>query len=645
MINKAIKITLCSIAIGFAGLLPGIVPGAFAYHVSGLVDFSYTDLTQKIGGKSIEDSYWVQNYHLNVGHHLIDPRVIRFNAGMAYSVLTSDTRPDTDTVSYSVSMNLLPGMIFSGSFYAQKSEQTIENTAPQADMDVETTSYGGILSLRLNSNIPGSNNNRRYWNNNNNNNNNGSAMQVLRRYFPDISVGYDHIESESVNGVAPLHETRDRMNADARYRRNSVFDVAVTSLVEEFEDIERNQKYELETNTATMNIHLSPAAVVRVSGSLSDKTYDNYFYTGQRSEESSLYSASLAIGERERLRQEYSYSYSDSTADSVPVASAGSYQQAKADLRYRMTQTINVNGGVYYQAKEYERDPDPLLPADKGFNETLNAAAVQGGILYSQQVKSESFGTWNLSSGYAGALGTNDFGNEIDPAASGSGTFYSNSITLGVGTGWGKEDISAGYGYLSSRDDSPLNNDFWSSSVSLRINTTRIPRTRIQGTGSYIVQDYSAEGGALFLQLPSVLGGSMQQQFRRALTYDLTVNYSVTEYLRLNAGANRGKSASKYTLSTLVPSELLVDDTIMYAGADVSYPVARNLSFLANLQREKRTANLSNVSTDTDRITTSFTYRLRKLFLTAEYRWLKSQPENAAEWVTERIYLTLKRPF
>jgi hypothetical protein len=70
-------------------------------------------------------------------------------------------------------------------------------------------------------NILAGGNNGNIRNNNNNNNNNSGSVSFIRRYLPDIYVGQNHVESESLSKVNPFHETRDNASVGLQYRSNS----------------------------------------------------------------------------------------------------------------------------------------------------------------------------------------------------------------------------------------------------------------------------------------------------------------------------------------------------------------------------------------------------------------------------------------
>ncbi len=657
MIDKFNKKSLLLFALLTILILPGIPSTVHAYSVSGVVEFSYADLTRRSGNSEYTESYSVQNYSINVGSYILDPRLLTYSASAGYMFYSSDIRNDAKNLTYSLTASLLPGKIFSANLYAGKTTQTIKDNTTLSGYDVDTTSYSGTLSLKLNSIGKGGNNGNIRNNNNNNNNNNRGGASFLRQHLPDIFLTRDHIESESLSKVNPFHEARDNTNAELQYRSTNLFDVSLRSQLEQFENLVTKGKYDIQSNYFNSNVQFSPDSKLRLSGSTTDKTYDNFYYPGIRKEETTAYLVGLSVAEREKLSQEYSYAYSTGKADAIPSPAEATKQDAKALVRYRLTNTVNTFGGLVYQSNDYKRDPNPIT-VDIGQDETLQSVGAQAGLNYAQEFRTNALGTWSLSSSYTGTAGSNDFtrrrvdqnndgvpddlnGDGIPDEISGSGAFYSNGISLGVGTGWGQETLSTSYSYLSSRDDSPLNNDYWKSSVSLSFTTTRIPRARIYGTGSYSVQDNSAD---FMLQLPSVLA-NMQYGKRRETSYSIVADYSIMAYLRLNAGASRGLSTSNYSLATLTAASALTDDTSVYGALNLVYPLTRYLTYKANYGRDVRTANLTNLSVVTDRFLNSLDFHIRSLFFSAEYSWMKSTPENELPFEDKRIYLTLRRPF
>jgi hypothetical protein len=147
-----------------------------------------------------------------------------------------------------------------------------------------------------------------------------------------------------------------------------------------------------------------------------------------------------------------------------------------------------------------------------------------------------------------------------------------------------------------------MNNDYWKSGVLLSFTTTRIPRARIYGTGSYSVRENSADVGAFVTQLPSVLG-DLQYGRRREVSYSVVVDYSIMKYLNLNAGASRGQSTSRYTLATQTASSMLTDDSTFYGTLNFVYPLTRNLFYKATVGRDVRISNLTDSSLVTDGLT------------------------------------------
>ena len=118
MIDKINKISFILLALLVILILPGIPATVHAYSVSGIIDFSYTDITNKSGNSKQTESYSVQHYSINVASYVLDPRLLRYSAGVGYMLYSSDKSNDTKSLTYSLTASLLPGKLVSAELFS-----------------------------------------------------------------------------------------------------------------------------------------------------------------------------------------------------------------------------------------------------------------------------------------------------------------------------------------------------------------------------------------------------------------------------------------------------------------------------------------------------------------------------------------------
>ncbi len=85
--------------------LPGT---AFAYSVSGLVEFSYRDYETKIGQQQTSWSEFVQNYRVSADTFVYDPRFLIVRGGVGYAINSRSGGEKTNTLSYDLTTFFFP---------------------------------------------------------------------------------------------------------------------------------------------------------------------------------------------------------------------------------------------------------------------------------------------------------------------------------------------------------------------------------------------------------------------------------------------------------------------------------------------------------------------------------------------------------
>lgn len=599
-------------------------PSAAQYRVSGLVEFTYRNLETKAGNNSVStQEYWSQNYRVNMTGDLWDPRFLKFNAGVGYTVNSYVDGPDSDIVTYNLFTNFFPGRKVSWDLFGTKSINTIEGSTSIVGYNVTTTSVGGTLNLRLGGNGGNRNNNR-----------NNNLYRGIR--WPDISLTHIHTESVTEHPISPLNETRDETRGSLNYRLNSTLDLNIDGGIEKYHDKVKDSSYETKTANIASTLRLSPDVNLKLNGRILDRTTEN-FVLYNANETNQVYTTLLEFREKQGFRHYYMYEYNDyeySTSDFLK-------QRTEANFMYRLQEALQLRGRAEYTKSEYAREPNPSI-GDPGEKSSLDTAGLSAGASYRRKNVSSFIGPFNFDAGYDFAFGYSDLSIEGDPA-SGSGTYYENRVNMGVGPGWEKDTLSLNYSYDSKRDRSPMNNDLSQQSYRLSVSTKRIPRTYIRGSANYTVQDNRSDAGTIFTTAPTFGSQVGVNQQRRSLLYEVTADYEASAYLTFMAGASKGHSASStYTLSNL-QTVVTADDELYYAMANFTYPLSRLLVYRAQFREEYRT-NLS-AETQSHLVNMYLDYRIRSIFLNLEYRWRKDIPNVGQRTMQQYFFAKLSRPF
>ena len=585
------------------------------YRVSGVVEFTYHGTKTKTGDTvTVDDQYWTQYYRVNLQGHLWDPRFMRFNGGVGYSVYsylnTLSNGSDNDNLDYNISTTFFPGKKISWDFFGTERIENVESSGSIAGYDVTQSSYGGTLRLNLGKKGKG-----------NNNNNSG-----ITAHFPDITLSRIHTESESLSITSPLSEIRDDTRASFYYGANSAFTFSLDGNVEDYEDLANGSTYENKTANLFSTIRIAPDADLRLDGHFTDRQTDSI--AGYLSDETTQdYSMTLDFKKKDGFRHYYRYKF----YNRLDTTSEHSTHRAEARVIYDISKELELHGGLDYTLSDYTSTTEDQTYINGGLN---------GGLRYAKKYAPAFLGPFVIETGYELGAGFTDLSDKLDPSKDGRGRFYTNSVNLGLRSeAWRKDNLVLSYGFNNKRDHSPVANNYWQHAYRLVLDTRRLPRTLIRGTVSYTSLDNKYEEGGIFQPLPD----RNLNEKRRSSLYDLTVDHIVSSYIGLTAGASRGQdSSTAYTLSTL-PTTAVSEDDLYYVMANISYPISRRLRYRAQLREELRITEAAD--TQNHQVNMFLDYRIRRIFVKFEYRWRQDIPENTGRSEQSYYYAKLSRPF
>ncbi len=609
-------------------------PGhAAAYRVSGVVEFTYSDFETKVSGLVTSQQYWSQLYSVNLQNYIWDPRFLVYSAGVSYSVATARNGADVSSLNYNIYTRFFPAKKISWDLFSSKNVQHIDSTTTLAGYDVNTTSYGGSFKMNL-SGVGGGNLNSNYGNNNRY----GGGFPL-----PSIYLSQIHTEAESLSTANPLHETRDNTNATLNYRVNSAFTLGLSGSLEKYDNLyTKLLSYENQNVNGVATIKVSPDGDLRLTGRMTDRTTENI--AGYNPwDKTWTYEAFMDFKEKDRIRHYYRYEFDERKTPTFET----SMNTGQARVQYRYTDTLWLVGGLDYSSADYTRYPDPAVPGDNGDQSTQLTGGVMGGVSYLKQYTSSAMGPFSLTTGYDGSTGFSNLRTSQIPTLpetkKGAGVYYTNAVNLGISsTGWQKENLSLTYSYFDKRDHSEAENNVFQESARLSLSLYRIPRTTLRTSASYTVQDTRSAPGVV--DVKTVIENNTNLQ-RRALQYDLYLEHMLSAYLTLNEGASRGQYSSTtfYTLSTLPPATSTSTEDVFFAALNLDYPIFRMLIFKGRLRETYR--RLPSSDTKSHEANAALYYRIRSIFLSAEYRWKVDDPDNAPKTTQQYTFVKLSRPF
>jgi len=613
-------------------LFPGKV--AAQYKVSGLVEFTYRDYEAKVGGKlSSSYSTFTQAYNADIASSILDPRFLLFQGGVGYTKTTATgAANDSDGLNYNLSASFFPGSKISWDLYGRKSTTSVQSLLNLAgyNYDVNTTSYGGTLNLRL-SRGNGNGNGR-----NNNFNNSGNGNSNFERWslpLPDIMLAQYHDEMESLNIINPMHQTRDNTKGAMQYRLKNV-DMFLDGMSEQFKDLQLGTGYDQKTANFDAQARLSPDVNLGLRARLTDRTTSNMAGFNPQ-EKSSAYGAQLDFAEKNGLRQYYRYDYTTQENQTALYTT----NNAEARLIYRYLHGLSFHGGLTYGAVDYS--PKQNVVNQSSYtqqNAGLLAAAAYNGIY-----RPEFLDPFTVNANYEFNLGYSSVTAQKLAANQGSGLYYSNTVGAGIiSTGWKTETLGADARYTSRRDHSAAGYDVMQQSYSLNANTTRITKTNVRFQLNYNLQTSSTNVTNVFLQQSN----SLQQ--RRSLIYHLDANYTATQDWTLGAGVSKDHTTSNVsTLSTLTPSTGTAAylQTLFYGAVTYQHMITRSVQFRGDIREEYRIDDFTNTDTRSHRINMNLDYRIRMILVSLEYHWQEDVPNNALRTTQETFIAKISRPF
>ena len=628
-------------------------PASAQYNVSGVVEFSYRSYETKTGDAKYSSSQFSQNYRANISSFVLDPRLLLFDAGIGYMIVSPTNAPDYDLLNYNLNLHFFTGMKVSWDLYGSQTVNNVQSNDNIAGYEVTSTSYGG--TLHINPNLASKNgrrnnyNNRSNYNSNSNsNNNNGNNYNNGNRGWrymslPELTLSRVHWSSESQNQQFPLNEERDNTKASIYYRYNSRFYVTLDQELEKYDNKITNQRYDTTTTYLKSNVILSPFSNLDIQG---NRTYREVtgFAAYSPNETNTSVTVTLMVAERNRLAQMYRYHYALAERFSGPIGSTYLLNAAVGELTYRYTDEVSLLGAFGYKNAESKETLSATAP-ERRVN--ISDGGLSGGVNYVKLYMPAFLGPFGFNTGYAFKTGFSNLSTNDPAQQSGTGWFYGNSLTAGIrSVAWRDETASLEYGFANRRDRSPVGQDYLDQSITLSMMTRRVPKTNLSAALVYRVHEASTN---------ALIGPLVQQQNAtsegRSINYNIVAAYMPTAYLQFTAGANRGETTTTSTyqsLSNLPPSMSYMQSglTLLYALADLNYHFTRNFGVYAQV-REDYTYNKT---TDTNRtrgheLRMGASYRYHMIFLYWDSQWRINDPDQGIRSHQTYHLLRLSRPF
>ncbi len=599
------------------------IEDAHALRVSGVVEFSYREYTTKTGTGKTSEQQFIQSYQAGIGHYIWDPRFLVFDASTRYTLNSSDVNADFTSLDYNLATVFFPGRRITWQLFGTKTTNAVQSTGTLVGYDVSTRSYGGQLNLRL-ENLVGRGNN-----NNNNNTNNNNAGGRTRISLPDIMLSQNHMESESLSLTSPSHELRKDTKGSLHYRINSIAEVNIEGGNEQYENLLTDASYDVKNLNAVSRIKITRDADLTLNARNSKRTTENIAGFAS-SEESVAYGAVLDFREKAGLRHNYQY---DHSRTAITPGRLLETDRIQARAYYKLTGEFDLLGGIDYNSS---------LSESESTNEKseLRNGSILTGIAYRNQDIPVFGSSFVGSTHYEFQVGFSNY-SSLSGSVEGSGRYYRNNAGFGVGSkGWEFESLTLSYNYINKRDNSPVQNDEYEHTINVIANSTRIRSTRLNVLSTYVARGSRAVAGQEFLNAQS------QNQETRQFTYDVNAMYTATEYLSFQTGMARNQaSSSAYTISSLgaAPGSKVMLTDVFYSEADLVVAITRNLRCRGMFRDELRKANSGDVQGY--QVNMDADYRIRSIFVTAQYRWRQDNPDIGQTNQQQSIYFKVTRPF
>jgi hypothetical protein len=314
-------------------------------------------------------------------------------------------------------------------------------------------------------------------------------------------------------------------------------------------------------------------------------------------------------------------------------------------VNYAYLPQLTFTGNAGYRQYEYAfAGTTTQAPGTASISSTSLAVGAQ----YQQVFSPEQLDPFSLLTGYRFFLGYSDVADSSSSSTAmtpGSGFYYTNALDLGLhSTRWKHESLNFDYSYYSLRDNSLMNADQLTQTSRATFVTNRVPNTGISANMYYITQE--TDNGQRFPAVISTTSANLQTN-TRSMGYGAAVDHRVNSFLNVNAGASQGQSTTStvYTLAT-VTSIYETRERMLYAGANLSYGLAQNLTGRASFREERRTVIAGPyLSKITDLLNFGLDYRLRMLFFTFDYRLQEDRIKGLPRYQQQMVYFKVVRPF
>lgn len=621
-----------------------IIPGKSVaqYQVSGIVEFTYENYESKVGGHR-RSSYerFSQMYNVGLVTSIWDPRFLVLSGNVGYTKSDYSSGDNgSDMTHYGLNASFFSRSRVSLDLYGRKTMQTIQGQTSLAGYDVNTSSYGATLNLRLarwnrarNNNRNNNNNgNSGNFDNNNNNNNNGNNRWSLP--LPDIRFIYDHNDLNSVNSINPLDQTRDNTKMAIQYRLRNT-DLNFDGTYEQFTDKVLGSGYDTKTANFDSQTRFSSRADLGFTVRLTDRNTTNI--SGYNPHDSSAaFGARLDFSEKYRIRHYYRYDYTYQENVNAEYTT----NSAKAGISYRMLDGLNLHGGLTYGVKEYQPKATATTPS---YGYTQDDMGLFAGMSYVATLRPDYLDPFILNANYDFSLGYSKTSTLDQTSAQADGLNYTNTGGVGiVSSGWKTEELGANVTFSNRRDHSAAGNEFMQRSYSLSASTKRVPKTNLRALLSYNINERMTKVTNIFVQQSNAL-----TQYR-SLVFHLDADYTPLPYLVFYAGSSRDLSASNsITLSTLNSQAMYARtlQTMYYGSATFNYQITRRLQYRAELREEYRIDDYYKTETQTHRINMYVDYRIRMITASLEYLLQEDIPSNSLSVIQQRYLAKISRPF
>jgi hypothetical protein len=621
------------------------VPGsdAFAYSVSGVVDFSYLDNIVKQGNARTEDQSWTQNYQTSFQDYLLDRRAINYNVDLGYAVTTHKNSLDSRNLNYGLSTSFFPGMKVSGDAFLRDGLTTVQSNVDIAGMQYKTQSYGGTVNFALSRGrgFNGANN----YNSNNNSESNNTASPNRLFTLPDITLARVHTSSEAVSTLNPLHESLDTTMASARSRIQDKGDINLDGQMDKYRDLHNNSSYDAHSLNLSSTLAVLSDATFGFVGRYADRTTDNM--AGFSSWERSLYvSSRLDFKEVKGFRHYYYYNLNEQTA----AGSKSVSNSLNAGANYTLSESWSAQGAASIaNAQSSLNSTQTATATSLGSKATQDSVAVSTGVAYQKTQTPAMLNPFVLNTRYSFNIGYGDYSSSSSTAQAGtvlSGTGFFIGNTAGVGlasTGWQTENLSMDYQYQNKRDFSPVHNDFDIQSLRLNFTSRRFEKTTLHAIVTYTDQRYKSNN----ISTDPLAPIQNNTQNSQSTLYDTGADYAASNYLTLSAGASRGDTKSNtYTLSQLTPvqsSSMSALDDQIYGSANFSYPLTRYLTYMANARDEYHHSRNTNLRVQD--VDMKLNYRIRMLLFSLDAHVREEDPSGSPRVEQQYYFAQVTRPF